>query len=201
MKQPQQRSPSYEDTLRKCQSLTRHSSSPTPSSPAPIVAAGSPVFRQTSCPVTVSNGKPAVAPNPVSSPAVPPKPVRLDSKTRIAHLPPSGVVSRSPSANGRKPLVSQAFLNDLHQAMNQKKVSNNNNKPFPVTSENTAAENVNYSPQIKDRPFPNRFSSGEYENVQHQQLAPSGGNKKQPVPPPPLPKRNDETHLQTWDRN
>ena len=195
MKQPQQRSPSYEDTLRKCQSLTRHSSSPTPS-PAPIVAAGSPVFRQTSCPVS---NKPAVAPKPVS-PAVPPKPVRLDSKTRIAHLPPSGsVVSRSPSANGRKPLVSQAFLNDLHQAMNQKQRSSPpSNKPFP-TSE-TAAD-VNYSPQIKDRPFPNRFSSGEYENVQHQQLAPSGGNKKQPVPPPPLPKRNDETHLQTWDRN
>ena len=38
-----------------------------------------------------------------------------------------------------------------------------------------------------DRPFPNRFSSGEYENVQHHQ------------PPPPLPKRNDETHL-TRDR-
>ena len=201
MKQPQQRSPSYEDTLRKCQSLTRHSSSPTPSpSPAtPIVAQGSPVFRQTSCPVV--NNKPAVAPKPAASPAVPPKPVRLDSKTRIAHLPPSGVVSRSPSANGKKPLVSQAFLNDLHQAMNQKKSATpqNSNNKFPTS------ETDNYSQHqaaTKDRPFPNRFSSGEYENVQNQQqqlATPGGGNKK--PPPPPLPKRNGETHQQTWDRN
>ena len=148
---------------------------------------GTPVFRQTSCPVT--NGvKPAVAPKPLSSPAVPPKPVRLDSK-RIVHLPPSGSIhSRSPSANGqRKPMVSQAFLNDLHQAMSQKR---SNNK-FPTSPEDAS----NFVNNQQDRPFPNRFSSGEYENVQHQQTSPL----KKPVPPPPLPKRNDETHL-PWDR-
>merc|ERR1712008_62042 len=124
------------------------------------MGAGSPVFRQTSCPVN-------------TKPAVPPKPVRLDSKTRIAHLPPSGVVSRSPSANGKKPLVSQAFLNDLHQAMNQKKSAPQNNNKFPTSKTDS------YNSQqaaTKDRPFPNRFSSGEYENVQNQQqLATPGG--------------------------
>lgn len=154
---PQQRSPSYEDTLRKCQSLTKQS-------PPPLV------FRPPNHHPNSTN-KPSIAPKP-PSPAVPPKPARVESK-RIAHLPPSGSLhSRSPSANGRKPLVNQAFLNDLHQAMNQKR-----NK-FPLETEQSSQD---------PRPFPNRFSSGEYENVQDQQKA------------PPLPKRNDQTHL-TWDR-
>ena len=187
-KQPTQRSPSYEDTLRKCQSLTRHNSSPVPSSP-PVIA-GSPVFRQTSCPVNTSPGtssKPAVAPKP--SPVVPPKPARLDSKRIVKHLPPSGIHSRSPSANGRKPVVNQAFLNDLQQAVSQKRQVPQNK--FPTNGE---ADNLSGQ---QDRPFPNRFSSGEYENVQHQQSQQQ--SKLVLQPPPPLPKRNNETHL-TWDR-
>lgn len=126
--------------------------------------------------------KPMVAPKP--SPIVPPKPARVE---RIAHLPPSGSIqSRSPSANGRKPIVNQAFLNDLHQAMNQKRSQQNK---FP---------NEDSYGQVQDRPFPNRFSSGEYENVQHQPAS-AGQQVKKPAPPPPLPKRNGETHL-TWDR-
>ena len=177
------------------------------------IAAGSPVFRQTSCPIPSSpskstglnsnNGsgsstspKPSIAPKPsASSPAVPPKPARLDSARRIVHLPPSGSIhSRSPSANGRiqiipnqqqqqqsnnKPIVNQAFLNDLHLAMSQKR-----HQPSFPNHLNGSSSSTN---EETDRPFPNRFSSGEYENVQHHQ------------PPPPLPKRNDETHL-TRDR-
>ena len=181
------------------------------------IAAGSPVFRQTSCPIPSSppkstglnsnNGsgsstspKPSIAPKPnASSPAVPPKPARLDSARRIVHLPPSGSIhSRSPSANGRiqiipnqqqqqqqsnnKPIVNQAFLNDLHLAMSQKRYQNH--QPSFPNHLNTNEET--------DRPFPNRFSSGEYENVQQPKLV----NHQ---PPPPLPKRNDETHL-TRDR-
>ena len=110
-------------------------------------------------------------------------------------------------------MVSQAFLNDLHQAMNQKQKNNPSARFEPESSQSPnnnkfpTSDNDNYSQQnttSKDRPFPNRFSSGEYENVQNQQqilATPGGGNKKQPVPPPALPKRNDETHLQAWDRN
>ena len=123
-----------------------------------------------------------------------------------AHLPPSGSIhSRSPSANGRihmtppnKPVVNQAFLNDLHQAMSQKRQPPqpgfpNNMSPSELQSEGTTSA---------DRPFPNRFSSGEYENVQQPKLVhdPFRNNCGQATqPPPPLPKRNDETHL-TWDR-
>jgi len=181
IKQPSQRSPSYEDTLRKCQSLTRHNSSPVPSSP-PVIA-GSPVFRQTSCPVTPgSTGKPMVAPKP-GSPAVPPKPARLESK-RIVHLPPSGIHSRSPSANGRKPVVNQAFINDLQQAVSQKR------QPIPVQNQQQKFPTEESLSSGQERPFPNRFSSGEYENVNQQQ------NTKLV---PQIPKRNNETHL-TWDR-
>ena len=184
LKPSTQRSPSYEDTLRKCQSLTRHSSSPVSSNSD---LSGQPVFRQNSCPIgSTSPGKPAIAPKPSGSPAVPLKPVRFEHK-KIAHLPPSGILhSRSPSANGRKPVVNQAFLNDLHHAMNQKRNTQNNQK-FPI---NASEDNFSGG----ERPFPNRFSSGEYENVQ-QQLNSSSSTSK--IPPPP--KRNNETHL-TWDR-
>lgn len=134
-------------------------------------------------------GKPLVAPKP--SPIVPPKPARVE---RIAHLPPSGSIqSRSPSANGRKPIVNQAFLNDLHQAMNQKR--NQNHQKFPNDDEDSYGQVP--AAAIGDRPFPNRFSSGEYENVQQQ--PPASNQVKKPAPPPPLPKRNGETHV-TWDR-
>ena len=115
-----------------------------------------------------------------------------------AHLPPSGSIhSRSPSANGRlhygnpnsnsKPVVNQAFLNDLHQAMSQKRQQVQPGFPNnPFLNNVTDADDQNG----ESRPFPNRFSSGEYENVQQPKLV---------HPPPPLPKRNDETHL-TWDR-
>ena len=193
-----QRSPSYEDTLRKCQSLTRHNS--TPVQPSPPVIAGSPVFRQTSCPVNNPGGKPVIAPKP-ASPSVPPKPARLDSKRIVKHLPPSGIHSRSPSANGlRKPVVNQAFLNELQQSVSQKRQVPQNK--FPIAN----AEDG----QQQDRPFPNRFSSGEYENVQQQlqqqqqQQQQSQQQSKLVSQPnhgvPPLPKRNNETHLITWDR-
>ena len=186
LKQPSstQRSPSYEDTLRKCQSLTRHNS--TPVQPSPPVIAGSPVFRQASCPVN-QGGKPVLAPKP-AGPSVPPKPARLDSKRIVKHLPPSGIHSRSPSVNGRKPLVNQAFLNELQQSVSQKRQVPQNK--FPVA-------NAEQDGQQQDRPFPNRFSSGEYENVQQQQNQ-QQQSKLSSVPP--LPKRNNETHLMTWDR-
>jgi hypothetical protein len=150
--------------------------------------AGLPVFRQSSCPVTntTTTTKPAVAPKPVS-PAVPPKPVRLESR-RIVHLPPSGV-ARSPSSqnNGRvKP--NMAFINDLQQAMSQKKLQQQpSNQRFPAAPEPEE--------QVKDRPFPNRFSSGEYENVQQN----IGGVTSKILPPPPLPTRNGESL--SWNRN
>ena len=115
----------------------------------------------------------------------------------LAHLPPSGSIhSRSPSANGRlhynpnsKPVVNQAFLNDLHQAMSQKRqqVQPGFPNPNPFLNGTSDADEQ----QGESRPFPNRFSSGEYENVQQPKLV--------HPPPPVIPKRNDETHL-TWDR-
>ena len=124
-----------------------------------------------------------VAPKP-GSPAVPPKPARLESK-RIVHLPPSGIHSRSPSANGRKPVVNQAFINDLQQAVSQKR------QPIPVQNQQQKFPTEESLSSGQDRPFPNRFSSGEYENVNQQQ----NGTKLVPQ----IPKRNNETHL-TWDR-
>ena len=114
----------------------------------------------------------------------------------LAHLPPSGSIhSRSPSANGRlhynpnsKPVVNQAFLNDLHQAMSQKRQQVQPGFPNPNPFLNGASD---ADEQQESRPFPNRFSSGEYENVQQPKLV--------HPPPPVIPKRNDETHL-TWDR-
>ena len=79
--------------------------------------------------------------------------------------------------SNNKPVVNQAFLNDLHLAMSQKR----HQPSFP--------NHLNGTNEETDRPFPNRFSSGEYENVQNHHQ-----------PPPALPKRNDETHLTTRDR-
>ena len=84
--------------------------------------------------------------------------------------------------------MNQAFLNDLQQAMNQK-VRNQ-----PGNSQKFPSEDDSSSLNTSDRPFPNRFSSGEYENVQH-----SVNNSQVKKSAPPLPKRNGETHL-TWDR-
>ena len=47
-----------------------------------------------------------------------------------------------------------------------------------------------------------RYSSGEYENVSggeasHRAVAANGEQRK---PPPPLPKRSEETQLQAWNR-
>ena len=69
--------------------------------------------------------------------------------------------------------------------MSQKRYQNHQQQPSSFPNHLNTNEET-------DRPFPNRFSSGEYENVQQPKLV----NHQ---PPPPLPKRNDETHL-TRDR-
>jgi len=141
-----QSKPTYEETLRKCQSLTRHQSSPLPHQDN-----SAKVVRQNSCPV------------------VPPKPQIVK---KIVHLPPTGqsVKLRTSLQNHH---LNQTFLQDLHRAMANK-----------LDSE-------------KDFRFPNRLSSGEYENVAP--VDTSNRNLKV-YPRPPLPKRSDETHL-TWKRS
>ena len=149
--------PTYEETLRKCQSLTRHHSSPTPGSALTSIDASSPptISRQNSCP---------------EAPSIPPKPVINLSK--IAHLPPSGIQSRFRPNSHQNQQLNSNFLNDLHRALSQK-----------VETES-------------DLKFPNRLSSGEYENV-----GLSDSNRAVKVHPrPPLPKRSEETHL-TWKRS
>ena len=79
-------------------------------------------------------------------------------------------------------------MNELQQSVSQKRQVPQNK--FPVA-------NAEQDGQQQDRPFPNRFSSGEYENVQQQQNQ-QQQSKLSSVPP--LPKRNNETHLMTWDR-
>ena len=212
--QQQKQQPTYEDTLKKCQSLTRTNSNPGGSS------AGS-----NGDPNNLFNGKPP-------SPAVPPKPslasralagTKLDSTKKISHLPPSGlhhsprVTCSGPPAAGvgvrssslnRSPHQQQqlqqqlsngagsSFLNDLENAMSQK----SRKKPGSSFDSSTPTDD-------SSRPFPtNRLSSGEYDNVSS-----SNTGSQQQQPPlivtsstlkkvPPLPKRNDDTHL-SWNRS
>ena len=152
--------PTYEDTLRKCQSLTRHHSSPTPgSSSGETQAPPSPISRQNSCP---------------EAPSVPPKPVlsQTPDGKKISHLPPTGLQTRFRPTSQQQQQLNTNFLHDLHRAISQK---------------------MDGESELK---FPNRLSSGEYENV-----GLSDANRSGKVHPrPPLPKRSDETHL-TWKRS
>jgi hypothetical protein len=159
--------PTYEDTLRKCQSLTRHHSSPTPgSTPSDLPGTPQPLSRQNSCP---------------EAPSIPPKPVlgphlsQPDVGKKIAHLPPTGLQTRFRPTSQQQQQLNTNFLHDLHRAISQKI---DGSDPEPK--------------------FPNRLSSGEYENVG---LSSSDANRSGKVHPrPPLPKRSDETHL-TWKRS
>ena len=158
--------PTYEDTLRKCQSLTRHHSSPTPgSNPGEIPGTPPTISRQNSCPEA-----PSVLPKPVLG-------VHLSQPTpegkKISHLPPTGLQSRFRPNSQQQQQLNTNFLHDLHRAISQK---------MDVDSE----------PK-----FPNRLSSGEYENVG---LSSDSNRAGKVHPRPPLPKRSDETHL-TWKRS
>lgn len=120
--------PTYEDTLKKCQSLMEDKKPPSPQVPP----------------------KPSLANRALAS-------AKLDNSQKISHLPPTG----------------------LNRA-------NKSNKAIKINVED---------PEI--RPFPNRFSSGEYENASAEQQIPQQQRK---INAPPLPKRNDETHL-SWNRS
>ena len=100
--QLQQHRPTYEETLQKCQNLTKMS--PLERLDAPPAPRDSPLGRQTSCPERVAvSPMPQVPPKSVGggvgSPQVPPKPalslagrvLRLDNSKKISHLPPSGL--------------------------------------------------------------------------------------------------------------
>jgi hypothetical protein len=106
---------------------------------------------------------------------VPPKPAlaahpsHASDGRKISHLPPSGLQSRFRPSSQQQQQLNSNFLHDLHRALSQKL-------------------------DDSEPKFPNRLSSGEYENV---------GIGDRPVkvhPRPPLPKRSDETHL-TWKRS
>ena len=152
--------PTYEETLRKCQSLTRHHSSPTPGSADALTMTSStpPIMsRQNSCP---------------ESPSIPPKPHLSADLRKISHLPPTGLQTRFRPNSQQNQQLNSNFLNDLHRALSQKVEGESEPK------------------------FPNRLSSGEYENV-----GLSDASRSLKVHPrPPLPKRSDETHL-TWKRS
>jgi len=142
----QQPQPSFEDTLRKCRSLTegrQRSASETETEKS--LQQQKQQQQQTGA--VNGNSKPP-------SPALPPKPSparlrELAAEKKIAHLPPSG---RSASV-GRQQQQQQ----------------------HPIAF----------------KPFPNRLSSGEYENAPSASTNGSSSNKASP----PVPKRNDETHL------
>ena len=214
--QQQSQQPTYEDTLKKCQSLTR-----TNSNPDTTTTSSNPPF----------NGKPP-------SPAVPPKPslasralasAKMDSAKKISHLPPTGLSHSPRAAASMTAGTRSSSLNrgqQQQQQQQQQLLSNNNNniskncgagssflhdlenamalkKPSPLSFEGSA-------PEDPTRPFPtHRLSSGEYDNVS---CSSGSGGAPPPLiltPPtssstlkkvPPLPKRNDDTHL-SWNRS
>lgn len=209
-----ERKPTYEDTLKKCQSLTRNHSSPGSMNSGGGGAHQNqiPVSRQKSCPETGSSTPakpspsssspctPSTAPSSSSSPPVPPKPslayramasAKLDNSKKISHLPPTGLGHNRGLAM-RSPTV-------LRQN------SNNSNGHGELIGE--AKENLE-----ETRPFPNRLSSGEYDNVNRVSPGPEKAPKNQgpaiheistkskKSTAPPLPKRNEETHL-SWNRS
>ena len=183
-----QSKPTYEDTLKKCQSLT--SSKPTEEQPKL---------------------------QPKSSPALPPKPslAALRQSGPIAHLPPSGSV-RSNSANGRlhasSPLKSQqhqlnqAFLNDLHTAMAAKLNGGPGNgvvtagngvatagNGVPMATPDTDDDEAASGGDVGSFPNP-RFSTGEYDNIKKSESGGSGAEKGSGSGPA-IPKRsNDHLH-------
>lgn len=91
--------PTYEETLQKCQNLTKMS--PSDASPQ---QGDSPLSRQTSCPERTAVSPMTQVPSKsvgggAGSPQVPPKPslslagrvLKLDNSKKISHLPPSGL--------------------------------------------------------------------------------------------------------------
>ncbi|XP_040581301.1 ras-associated and pleckstrin homology domains-containing protein 1 isoform X2 [Lepeophtheirus salmonis] len=123
--------PTYEDTLKKCQSLTRQHSAP-----PPLNRRDSPEQR----------------------------------KKVITHLPPSGLQIRT---LGRSPKASSPYIQDRHHHFN-----------------NTSSCNgANFSP--------NRFSSGEYDNVSTTSSSRSSSELKDRLSTPPLSKRNGDTWKRT----
>ncbi len=80
----------------------------------------------------------------------------------------------------------QAFLNDLQQAMvRQKRLQNN-----PESTGNSGLT------AGQERPFPNRFSSGEYENVHQHQTTENKDFKAKVI----SPKRSGDNAGNAWNR-
>ena len=98
--EPPQHRPTYEETLQKCQNLTKTSPLDASGGGGDALLLGS--GRQRPCPEKVAvSPMPQVPPKSagLGSPQVPPKPalslagrvLRLDNSKKISHLPPSGL--------------------------------------------------------------------------------------------------------------
>ena len=156
--------------MKKCQSLTRNHSAPNPlplphNNGIPL----SPISRQKSCPesnLTSTPLKPPTLKPKPPSPIVPPKPANLAKRNnnqldvlngpKVIHLPPSGVKKLNGTTKSNA-----NFISDLEKVMSERGRSNRE----------LSAE----------RPFPNRFSSGEYENanaVNENKMAPNAQSWK-----------------------
>ena len=203
-----ERKPTYEDTLKKCQSLTRARSKQAATAQVPsnhFSADGeasnghAPLARHNSDPAEKKPPPPA-KPASLATRALAAGKLEAGTMKKISHLPPSGLGHSPRPATGQRSTslsrpeqpqqqqpqphanagAGSAFLGDLEQAMKKKVRSRTEGSSEP------------------SRPFPNRFSSGEYDNVE------SGGGGEGKMAPqhavPPIPKRSEETHL-SWNRS
>ncbi len=116
-----QSKPTYEETLRKCQSLTRNHSYPVPLTPSAEPQ------QETLSKMRQQN----------SSPKVPPKPQSL---SKVMHLPPTGQHVKL-RASLHHHHLNQTFLQDLHRAMASKLESEKEPK-FPKRLSSGEYENV-----------------------------------------------------------
>eukprot|EP00095_Tigriopus_kingsejongensis_P009317 maker-scaffold320_size207635-snap-gene-1.17 protein:Tk09317 transcript:maker-scaffold320_size207635-snap-gene-1.17-mRNA-1 annotation:"amyloid beta protein-binding member 1interacting" len=155
-----QTKPTYEDTLKKCQSLTiaNLSVASPPQSTGFSKATCSPEVDHVSAKSLGPYEGPIHSSKPSASPPVPPKPnlglkppgssKLLENNNKIAHLPPSGLAFSRPQNHLRS-------CTGRHQPVNDNGTNVRLGKHKQADLE-------------QFRPFPNRNSSGEYDNVKSQ---------------------------------